>query len=410
MTKLSNNFLILLILILASVARLISIYVYGDTTIDKEWGIMLYNLETHNILSVRSIDGVPVPNIFMPPLYPVFLYLIKLIFTSSEIFLNATLIIQMILSILSIILVYRILLNFFSQRLTLLGSFAYSFFPLNVYAVSQISSITLQMFLINIFLFFFIKLFKDMKLMDCVFYSLASALLILLRGEFFVFVLLSLIYLLLNNYKKFGKIFGVLVLIILIISPYLYRNYNIFGVITLTKSSGYNLLKGNHPDTTVEGIGMFGDVGLIVPAVKNAMEDLKKKGPIKNHDLIKDEILMRQAIKFIKQDPMRYFNLYWKKFFSFMFFDLNSTYPKYYSPPHILPKIVLSITTLIGIFSILSFRLNLQNYFSLFYIANIGLFSVFFILPRYSLSLLTIQIILSLFGVEKIFKKIKNVT
>ena len=46
MTKLSNNFLILLILILASVARLISIYVYGDTTIDKEWGIMLYNLET----------------------------------------------------------------------------------------------------------------------------------------------------------------------------------------------------------------------------------------------------------------------------------------------------------------------------------------------------------------------------
>ena len=40
--------------------------------------------------------------------------------------------------------------------------------------------------------------------------------------------------------KKFGKIFGILVLIILIISPYLYRNYNIFGVITLTKSSGYN--------------------------------------------------------------------------------------------------------------------------------------------------------------------------
>ena len=189
MKNLSNNFLILSILVLASVARIISIYVYGDTSIDKEWGIMLYNLENHNILSVRSIDGVPVPNIFMPPLYPVFLYLIKLIFTSSEIFLNATLIIQMILSIISIILVYKILLNFFSQKLTLLGTFAYSFFPLNVYAVSQISSITLQMFLINFYLFFFIKIFKDMKFMDCVFYSLVSSLLILLRGEFFVFVL-----------------------------------------------------------------------------------------------------------------------------------------------------------------------------------------------------------------------------
>tara|TARA_E500000178_G_scaffold354887_1_gene425528 strand:- start:985 stop:2211 length:1227 start_codon:yes stop_codon:yes gene_type:complete len=408
MIKLSNNFFIFSILTLGTVVRLISIYVYGDTTIDKEWGIMLYNLEVNNILSVRSVDGVPVPNIFMPPLYPIFLYLIKLIFQSSEIFLNATLIIQVMLSISSIILAYKILLNFFSKELTLLGTFTYSFFPLNVYAVSQISSITLQMFLINIFLYFFIKIFKEMRLIDCVFYSLASALLILLRGEFFVFVFLSLIYLLLYNYKNLLRTFGILVLIILIISPYLYRNYNIFGVITLTKSSGYNLLKGNHPDTTVEGIGMFGDVGLIVPAVKKEMDDLKKKGPIKNHDLIKDEILMKQATKFIKQDPIKYFNLYWQKFFSFIFFDMKSTYPKYYSPLHIYPKIILSITTLIGILSILSLKLNLPNYFSLFYIANIALFSIFFILPRYSLSLLTIQIILSLFGIEKILKKIKN--
>ncbi len=138
------------------------------------------------------------------------------------------------------------------------------------------------------------------------------------------------------------------------------------------------------------------------------MDDLKKKGPIKNHDLIKDEILMKQATKFIKQDPIKYFNLYWQKFFSFIFFDMKSTYPKYYSPLHIYPKIILSITTLIGILSILSLKLNLPNYFSLFYIANIALFSIFFILPRYSLSLLTIQIILSLFGIEKILKKIKN--
>ena len=44
---------------------------------------------------------------------------------------------------------------------------------------------------------------------------------------------------------------------LLIISPYLYRNYNIFGVITITKSGGYNLLKGNHPKTKVEGTPMF---------------------------------------------------------------------------------------------------------------------------------------------------------
>ena len=124
--------------------------------------------------------------------------------------------------------------------------------------------------------------------MDCVFYSLASALLILLRGEFFVFVLLSLIYLLLNNYKKFGKIFGILVLIILIISPYLYRNYNIFGEVTITKSFGYNLLKGNHPETVVEGVGMFRSVEKVIPETKEKLDELYALGPIKKHDFYKE--------------------------------------------------------------------------------------------------------------------------
>ena len=47
---------------------------------------MLSNLEENRLLSVRSVDGVPVPNIFMPPLYPIFLYAIKLIFQDSEVF------------------------------------------------------------------------------------------------------------------------------------------------------------------------------------------------------------------------------------------------------------------------------------------------------------------------------------
>ena len=53
--------------------RLISIYYYRDTEVANEWGIIVENLK-NNILSVHSVQGVPVPNIFMPPLYPLFLY------------------------------------------------------------------------------------------------------------------------------------------------------------------------------------------------------------------------------------------------------------------------------------------------------------------------------------------------
>jgi hypothetical protein len=51
---------------------------------------------------------------------------------------------------------------------------------------------------------------------------------------------------------------------------------------------------------------------------------------------------------------------------------------------------------LLGIFTLLRLKINLYNYFILYYFANIGLFSFFFILPRYNLSLLSIQILLSL--------------
>ena len=85
-----------------------------------------------------------------------------------------------------------------------------------------------------------------------------------------------------------------------------------------------------------------------------------------------------------------------------MFIDLNAAYPNYYSPMHIIPKSIIAITSFIGIILAFRFKVSSTNYIILFYLANIGLFSFFFILPRYSLSLLTIQIILSLFILKKL--------
>lgn len=397
-----------LIIILGALLRIMSIIFFGDKEVSNEWGIMLENLEQSQVLSVRSINGVPVPNIFMPPLYPLFLYVIKLGFNEIHIFLNSVFICQLILSLISIFLVYKILKELFNDNINIFGTLIYSVFPINVFAVSQISSISLQTFLINVFLFGFIKLFKSQSFKNISLFSFSSALLILLRGEFFVFVFLSLMYLLFKN-KCYQKVLASIILITILISPYLYRNYNIFGEVTITKSFGYNLLKGNHPETVVEGVGMFRSVEKVIPETKEKLEELYALGPIKKHDLYKDRILLDQAIIFIKENPLRYIKLYIAKFISFLFFDINSSYPNYYSLFHLLPKILISITTVLGIVSTLSLSKNITNYFTLFYLANIGLFSFFFILPRYSLSLLTIQIILSLYFIEKKIIKYKNI-
>ena len=88
---------------------------------------------------------------------------------------------------------------------------------------------------------------------------------------------------------------------------------------------------------------MFGKVDVVIPETKKELDNLKNLGPISQHDLLNDNILLDQAIKFIKDDPLKYTKLYFKKFLSFIFIDLNSTYPNYYSIFHILPKLLLSI-------------------------------------------------------------------
>ena len=391
-----------LILFVGILTRIFALYYFRDVEVANEWGILLENLEKNKILSVHSVQGEPVPNIFMPPLYPIFLYCIKFFVTNIELFLWVVQFIQLIFAIISIYLAFKILTEFFSKNISYVGTLIFAIFPLNVYAVSQISSATIQILLLNIFFYSFLKLFKKLDTRHIFFFSISSGFLMLLRGEFFIFVFLSILYLFLKQ-KKIIKISLIFLICLLVVSPYLYRNYNIFGVITITKSSGYNLLKGNHPRTKAEGTPMFLKVGEVIPEVKPELDKLILKGPTQDYDLSQDKILFNQAIKFIKDDPYKYIKLYFKKIFSFALVDFNANYKDYYSPLHIIPKLLIGLTTIIGIILSLRLKICTLNYISLYYFANIGLFSIFFILPRYSLSLLIIQIILSL----TILKKIK---
>ncbi len=385
------NYILVLILIVSLISRLFSIYFYGDTHVDNEWGVILSNLENHGILGYRESEGVVFPTIYTPPLYPFFLYFIKIFFTDQLFFIKIVLHIQMILSILSIYVFYKILRNMFSEMISLIGTLIFSLYPLNVYSVSQISSITLQVFFIVLFFFTLMKILKKSNLLKLFNFSLVSAALIYLRGEFFIIYFLTLLYI----FFKTGRIKTVIlsfIIALLFTSPYLIRNYNTFEVVTITKSSGYNLWRGNHFNAKVEG-NQFHD-----NEIKRKVENIK---PSEKYDLELDKMYMQEAIKNIKANPIYFFKLYLKKVFSFIFIDLNSTYENYYSYLNILPKIVISITTLLGVF-LLSKKDDILIYYTLYYFFNIFLFSLFFILPRYSLMLLPIQVILTCYLIKKI--------
>ena len=380
---------------------LISIYYFGDRTLDNEWKIMVYNLEEYNILSSRTINGELIPNIFMPPLYPLFLFSIKKIILGQNIYIPTILCIQLFLYLLSGAILEKTLDLLIDKNFAKIGMTMFILFPLNIYSVGQISSINLNLFLMLIFIYSFVQMYKNNYLIYILSFSISASLLMLLRGEFFIFFLISLFYLLLKK-KSFSHVLSAFLISLVVLSPYLIRNFKDFGLITITKSTGFNLLKGNNPLSKVEGVPMW-DGYDVVPDLKVKLDNIK---PYKKYDVISDKIFLERAIEFISEDPKRYMKLYLKKTLSFLFIDVESSYPGYYSFLNIIPKLLLSVTSLISIIIFFNFKINLYNYFVLYYFSNIGLFSFFFILPRYTLSILPIQIILSVFLIKKINEKL----
>ena len=400
----SKYFSIYSIIFLGLIARTIITIFYADIGIDNEWRVMLINLYENGILSIRSVNGSPVPNLFMPPLYPIFLYGLKLVFLKNEIFMISIYTFHILFSLIAVYFFYLTVVLYFNKKLALLGTAIFCFFPLHIYSVSQISSINLQVVCFSLFLYGLTYLLRYKKDLYLTIFSITSGLLILLRGEFFIFYFFSVLFIYLK-YKNFKKIILSIIVCLLVVSPYLIRNYKIFNVITITKSGGYNLLKGNNPKSLVEGKAMMGSVREVVPEVKEKLDAIPFG---EKYDLYFDQILLNQAILFIKEDPIRYINLFLKKFVAFLIIDFNSTYPNYYSIFHIIPKLILGLATLISISLFFRFKGGIYDYLVYFYFMNIGLFSIFFILPRYSLPLLPIQIMISLCLLKKYFNTNKK--
>ena len=374
-------------------SRAIAIYFFGDTNLDYEWGFIISNLETSNIFAFRTVDGVVVPNIFMPPLYPFFLYIIKIITNDNNYFVQIVLFLQVLFSLYYIFIFYKLTLKFFSAKLSYLISLVFSLLPIHIYATSQISSASIHLGFLIIYFYYFLNFVDNETRANLFLFSLFSAILILLRGEFIAFHIFTLSYYYFTK-KKIKYLFLSFLITLIIISTYLIRNYKIFGVVTIAKAEGYDLWKGNNPNSSVEGYSIIQN--------KNLRMKINELKPTKDYDLKIDRLFKEQALEYIIENPFRYLKLYFKKVVAFLFVNTNSSYPNYYNPLHIIPKLILGITTLIGIFLVRKNE-SFFSYLSLYYFLSIALFSVFFIFPRYSLSLIPIQLLLS----AHILKKMK---
>ena len=393
------KFSILFFLILISfLARLAAILLYGDTIIDNEWGILLKNLYNHKIYAFYEFENKLIPSSYMPPLYPFILLFLKVISFNKINILSLIFVFQISLSLISIYIFYKINEQFFSIKVSTINSFIFALFPLNIYAVTQTSSITLQIFLSLLFLRYFFLTTTNASNKNIIVFSVICGLSLLTRGEFILILIPTLIYKLIFKKISISNLIKILLISLVIISPYLVRNYINFEKIHIANVTGYALWKGNNPTLKVEGYENYKEFEDIKSEIENIPHD-------NMYETKRDNIFFKAAIKNILEKPDVYLLFYVKKIFSFYFFDINSTYKNYYHFMHIIPIAFISIMSLPGFFIFIRSKDFHQRYLIIYFVIYILIFSLFFILPRYKLAILPIQIILSTFSINYLVNK-----
>ena len=393
---------IFIVISISIILRLLLLNTYGDSTLENEWGVIFNNLKNFGVLAYRSFEDYLVPSVYMPPLYVYFIFLIDVFSPEILNLVQSILITQILLSAITTYFFYKINFFLFNKKLSIISSYIFSLFPLNIYSSLQISSISLQIFLSVIFLYLILKILSgNDKIKICLFLSFISGLTVLLRGEFIIIYFFTVVYLIYYKKLNFYKVAVIILVTILTTSPYLVRNYMVFEKITVTKSFGYNLWKGNNIDATVEGSET--NLAFKTDKIKEKIDVIEKNNL---YEFNYDKIFLESSLKFIDENKLLFFKKYIKKVLTFSFFNLNSNYPGYYHPLNILSLTILSIIFMIGIISIISKKKSIfLNYFLLNLIVTIGIFAIFFILPRYKLIILPVQLILINFWLSKYFKK-----
>ena len=191
---------------------------------------------------------------------------------------------------------------------------------------------------------------------------------------------------------------------LLIISPYLVRNYFTFNKITLVKSMGYNLWKGSNSRATVEGYDYQEDYEFRDNTTHAKIKNLPKNNLYYFHI---DDIYFKEALDDIKDKPDIFVGRFIKKFLSFFYFNINANWPNYYHPLFIIPIALVSIFSSIGILiSLKNFNFE-KGYLLLYLFLTISIFSCFFILPRYKLMILPIQLIFMNYFLYECYKRFR---
>ena len=379
------------------ISRVLVSFYFGDRNLENEWAILVSNLYNNNVLSMLKFGDLFVPNLWMPPVYAYFIYLHALVFGMSENLATYVIISQILVSSLTTIIFFKIISQFCSNKISFGGAIIFSIFPLIIYSASQISSVTVYLFLLLVFILLILNIInqRSKNYLQYLIIGFLAGILILTRRDFILIYFFSIFYSFIFFKVQLKKIFLILIVTSITISPYLVRNYVSFDKFIIHSGFGYNLWKAYNVNAKVEGYYEESD------ELKYKISLVKKDI---NYRINEDKIYLDEAKKFIIQNPRETITLFFKRLFSIFFIDLDSTQKNYYNVLHIAPNILIAIFSLVG-FIICNKKDSKLNYLILLMLVLLMVYSLFALLPRYKIYIIPFQILLTLKFVEYFLKK-----
>ena len=263
-------------------------------------------------------------------------------------------IIHAVFSALTCIIMYLITLRLIHYKGAFVLGILCSFYPLFVSIMVRIVPETFFTFWISLTILFLFFLKDDPSLRNIAITGLLMGITLLNSNVITPFLPFIGIWLFLNLkgvlHNKLLKICLVFSIAILVIAPWLVRNYLVFNKFPLLKSTaGLNLWLGNNPSSS----GTFFSKG-----GEDLFDVITKKFPegFKLSEVEQDAIFYREAIDYIKANPFNYLKLVIKRFYYFWWFppdEFATGSTTSYKKLMTVPYTVILILCIMGIFNIM---------------------------------------------------------
>jgi len=236
--------LIYIIVGMAFILRVSMIFIIPiseDTT--NVWSLTKNIVENLLAGNGYSIDGVN-PDLFIFPVYPFFLAFLRLLHISF----SYAKIVQCFIGALICLVIYRIGKRIFNEKIGLLAGFLWSIYPYSIVHSKALEDSTLMTLFVNLTILITIIFMEKRDFLNAMLLGLICGLTMMTRNTFVAFVPFLFIWLVYYLGLKHWNYLVVFVMsMLIIIMPWVIRNYIYTGNIALSTHGGGAFWSANNP-------------------------------------------------------------------------------------------------------------------------------------------------------------------